>query len=403
MTDVFRTPIGDMRVIEVFLYYDGPKLFSCKDRTGQKYFAILIDESEDGDRWFLIPVSDTRLERVRTGETGLRECVRYPENDWLWDVFIPFDGSKGDASLRYADTLQEHELPGPEATLSLPPRIHGEIQHRNDVEEEAVQSRRDILDITLSTPFDSHKLEVDYLAQVLLRVQSLLFSLATPRLADRGPIPKHVRESNTLMFAGSFVGSVGIRLETKGHATLLDTPAERGLELFMRLLETGGERAQLSRLLPSLSPRAVARYRSLLTMLHVGQLGLKAEWGSPFKGKRSAKLSHEQVRSALAVLEQDGDDMSQVLKVRGSLISVTSDATRRRYLFEFVSMDGDRFKGNLSPQLTNVRFNVPAYDVVAWIEELIELNPATGEEKVTYTLIGLRGMDFEVGEFPPEF
>jgi len=32
----FRTPIGDMRVIEVFLYYDGPKLFSCKDRTGQK-------------------------------------------------------------------------------------------------------------------------------------------------------------------------------------------------------------------------------------------------------------------------------------------------------------------------------------------------------------------------------
>ncbi|PTQ51373.1 MAG: hypothetical protein HSCHL_1344 [Hydrogenibacillus schlegelii] len=41
--------------------------------------------------------------------------------------------------------------------------------------------------------------------------------------------------------------------------------------------------------------------------------------------------------------------------------------------------------------------------MVAWIEELIELNPATGEEKVTYTLIGLRGMDFEVGEFPPEF
>ena len=138
----FRTPIGDMRVIEVFLYYDGPKLFSCKDRTGQKYIAMLVDESEDGDRWFLVPVSDTRLERVRTGELGLRECVRYPENDWLWDVFIPYDGSKGDARLKYASTLQEHELPVPGAALSLPPRLHGETQHRNDMEKTVDEQER---------------------------------------------------------------------------------------------------------------------------------------------------------------------------------------------------------------------------------------------------------------------
>lgn len=119
MTNIFCTPIGDMHVIEVFLHYDGPKLFSCQDRTGtgQKYLVLLVDESETGDRWFLIPVSDDRLERIRAGETGLRECVQYPENGLLWDVFIPLDGSKGYARLRHAGTLQEHELPGPAAVL----------------------------------------------------------------------------------------------------------------------------------------------------------------------------------------------------------------------------------------------------------------------------------------------
>lgn len=118
MTGVFHTPAGNMRVLNVLLYYDGPALFSCEDPSGQKYIVFLVEETEEGERWFLVPVSNARLERIRAGELGLRECVQNPEGGFLLDVFVSLDGSRGGVRIRDASTLQEHELPGPQAVLS---------------------------------------------------------------------------------------------------------------------------------------------------------------------------------------------------------------------------------------------------------------------------------------------
>jgi len=118
VTGVFHTPAGNMRVLNVLLYYDGPALFSCEDLTGQKYVAFLVEESDEGDRWFLVPISNGRLEQIRAGKLGLRECVQHPEDGFLLDVFVSPDGSEGGVHVRDASTLQDHELPGPQVVLS---------------------------------------------------------------------------------------------------------------------------------------------------------------------------------------------------------------------------------------------------------------------------------------------
>jgi hypothetical protein len=48
------TPIGDLKIKEVLLYLDGPKIFYCSDEKGTLYLAYFIDELDDYDEWFFV-------------------------------------------------------------------------------------------------------------------------------------------------------------------------------------------------------------------------------------------------------------------------------------------------------------------------------------------------------------
>lgn len=117
---LFTVPVlGPLELVEMFVYYDVPQVFVCRDPGGHIYIAHLVDDTAHRTRWFLVPVSAERLDQVRQGTVALRASVQTPEEGWLWVIEVGPDPSFGRAHQRLAETLSDRELPGP--TLRINP------------------------------------------------------------------------------------------------------------------------------------------------------------------------------------------------------------------------------------------------------------------------------------------
>lgn len=100
------------------------------------------------------------------------------------------------------------------------------------------------------------------------------------------------------------------------------------------------------------------------------------------------------------VLEMEVDNMTQTYNIYGNLVGVLSDKEKERSSFEFISDEGVRYRGVLSPNLLarvgdKFWFKTPANNVEATIEETIEINPYTKEDKVYYKLVNISGINVD--------
>lgn len=388
----FVTPLGTMSVIEYFLFVDRPYIFSCADKTNSKYVVHLVDDDEFCEKWFLIPSSDLRVEFVRTGKISLRDSLLLAEQGWIWEITTPFDESKGKAEIRYCDELGENDLPAKEAVLNLPERRLPSLDL--DAAIDAEQTCREIFLLHLNDGHHSQTIPANDLGLILLRSQGMLETLAHKEAATKGRIPASIKEGVTMFYAGNFAASVGIRLEAK-HNGLVPTSVHDALNILMDLIEAGSSKEDLLAILKDLQSRAIARYRFFLQALEQANISFKAEWGSPFREKRVASLSIKDIRSAIGIMDLEGEDTVQKLELTGDLNLIGVLTNKKRSSFEFVSIEGETYKGTLSDDLLDqvargVFFKVPAYNVIAEIEETIEINPATSEEKLSYALLSIK-------------
>lgn len=390
----FVTPLGIMSVIEHFLFYDRPYIFLCVDKTNSKYVVHLVDDDEFCEKWFLIPSTELRVEFVRTGKISLRDSLLLAEQGWIWEITTPFDDSKGTANIRYCNELAEHDLPAKDVVLNLPERRLPVLDL--DVARDAEQAFRDVFLLYLNDGHHSQTISANDLGLILLRSQGILETLAHKDVATRGRIPATTKEGVTMYYAGNFAASVGIRLEAKYNG-LVPTSVHDALSTLMDLIEAGAIKENLLAILKKLQSRSIVRYRFFLQALEQANISFKAEWGSPFREKRVASLSIQDIRSAIGIMNLEGEDTVQNLELIGDLrlIGVQTNKNKKRSSFEFVSIEGEVYKGTLSDDLlekvaSGIFFKVPTYNVIAAIEENIEINPATSEEKISYSLLNIK-------------
>lgn len=83
--NIAETPIGSLAVKEVFLSYDGPKLFSCESLSGQSFVALSVEIIDEAERWFFAPASLPGLLSLRSGKVPLREAFLNPADGWIWE------------------------------------------------------------------------------------------------------------------------------------------------------------------------------------------------------------------------------------------------------------------------------------------------------------------------------
>lgn len=114
------TPLGRLKVLEVYHYFDGPRLFACANVSGQKFLVFWLGDEDGADKWLYVPVSDTRLREVRSGAISLRRACKDPEDGFVWVVETPFqpNGKAGPTAFDPSELPDEY-LPADDSFLSL--------------------------------------------------------------------------------------------------------------------------------------------------------------------------------------------------------------------------------------------------------------------------------------------
>ncbi|AZR72481.1 hypothetical protein BBF96_03250 [Anoxybacter fermentans] len=374
--------IGKLKILEIYEYYDGPRLFSCESISGQKYLAVWIDFDEDSERWLYVPVSNHRLSSVKRGLISLYEAFNCPEDGWLWDVKTFFHDQSNIVTQITPNQLSKEDLPDEDAFLNIQDKTLPDLSEDPCVF--ATRTRRDVIDLSL-TGDSVHLNEIDtgVLGAILLNLQTLIHSLAYKSGGIRGRIPKNIKEATILKTVAVFEGSFGVRLVSKHSANLFNkTPVSEPLEKLMNLLSAKGDREKLSSLMKSLSLKSKIKFRQLLKALKDGNTEIKTIWGSPDLKSNAVSLTIEDINKALEVFELDEKEMTEINSYQGKLVGINMN----KYSFEFITVDEERIVGELSEDLYKNVFEVPMFAEVK-IKEIYEFNYVTQEEKITSILL----------------
>lgn len=71
------------QILETFVFYDRPLLYSCKDKDGTLYLALLTDETDDFDTFLYVLMSEERFNELRAGKHGIQDAFAQAESSVL--------------------------------------------------------------------------------------------------------------------------------------------------------------------------------------------------------------------------------------------------------------------------------------------------------------------------------
>ena len=92
MADILNIPgLGKLEIVETYVYYDQPVLFSCKNAAGHLYLVLAADENDQYETWLYAAVSVERLNHIRSGAIDLHDAFADSEDGFLLQVMVPYD------------------------------------------------------------------------------------------------------------------------------------------------------------------------------------------------------------------------------------------------------------------------------------------------------------------------
>lgn len=384
------TLLGDLEINEVFVDYDGPRLFTCRSRTEQTYLAGWAEEGDDRDLWLFVPMSVGRLTAVRSGALFLRDAYLRPEG-FLYLASLPHGGDLPDSVIAIRPTDVTHSwLPAPDFTLDLETPTATAALTADELHRLALQEGRTRLDVQVHLP-DYFRTEAPTrkTGEVLIALQGVLENFGALEMHEQPPqagaLPEDVTRalaSNVVaLSAASFV--VGIA-STGGQDIFGDSPFSRAVERLVSIAGNSIDDETVSQDVHDLKPRGARSYSRLIRELAdtKGDVALNA--GSPGFGLRTAKLSAEKLNRLREIL--DSAIAEEPVQIRARMILVAADSERMRFGLRDIESEA-LYQGKVAAaaasQLSRATIH-DEYDVVLTEESFAE--SATGELKFTYTL-----------------
>lgn len=383
------TNLGELRLRDVYEYYDGPRLFSCEDLTDQLFLAISVEDTEDISRWLYCPISQRRLSGLEQGKIDLRTIFSDAETGHLHQVVTSPD--RDSATMISTSMLEESDLPLPSEYLNYTEQHVDTLAPVAPVH--ARQSRRETLRLSLSPRHAiGNEAPSRLVGQVLVYVQELVSAIGQTLLSTpttRGRLPPEVLEATELQAVTAFAGSYGIELASAQTSDLFGESAlARTLHRLDELVEADDDLENLTRLLEQLRPRVASKYTRLISLLDDATSGITVDWGSVRQDWGSFRiLKPEQVsRISMALAMTEAAESSEYL-VTGVLVGLN---TRTRSFELRARSDGHRVSGRLDSSRieSDEEFTINGlYE--AKIRETIEVSGLTGEESITRQLLEL--------------
>ncbi|USR62776.1 hypothetical protein NFJ01_10575 [Lelliottia amnigena] len=83
--------LGKLRLVNIYEYYQVPRLFSVENEVGSFYAIYWIGDDHNYDNWFVIPISKLRLNRLENRNIDIRDLLVNQEQGNFFCVRKPYD------------------------------------------------------------------------------------------------------------------------------------------------------------------------------------------------------------------------------------------------------------------------------------------------------------------------
>jgi hypothetical protein len=388
------TLLGELKLVETYFEYDGPRIFSCISLTDQLYLALWVNEGDTGDDWLYVPVSHARLNMIRSGGLSLRNAIQLAEG-MAYSVFLPYDDGEIDTARPLApSSIPEVWLPQPDASVEIPTHTLPLAEPQHVIEMKALQESRTRLRLRVKVP-DSFRSEAPAgsIGKILVMTQSVYdnfgYSLQNDSPSPVGRIPADISSRTAVSVVGASAASFVLELASNelddlfGESLFADVTRR-----LLELLDLNLEYAELANRLVEIKPRAAKSFRKLVEKFAEtgGDVTVAAAGSSIAYSERY--LPADRLQSYLASLSRLVPD-EEVASIRGRMRLFKVDTERRTFGVrnELVDPPID-YEGAIDdlawPQASHATVQ-ENYDVL--ITGVTVLDEAVGEKKTTYRLV----------------
>ncbi|KHL95881.1 hypothetical protein QW71_09745 [Paenibacillus sp. IHB B 3415] len=420
--DIISTPLGDLFIINILLFIDEPKIFTCKDENDFFYLAYFIDEHDEHDEWFFVEISDKRSREIGSGKISIKQVIMKPETQWVWKAFLAYDeDSNSTVKKIHASQIDENDLPEKDINVNLnpiqvdtdtsgrhmskaekPKGINEQLStyridtyptelpdRKNRTVEESVATGRDVLDLSLKINNNfSAELDLGILGTTLSTTQELLY-LLDDSWTGRNKAPEKVRKRNALNVTTLFAASFGIRIKSQTYANDEGfTETSGNLERFLDLINSSKNTDLLEMKLKMLKPKAGLLFKELLKIFNEHQIEPKIELANPNSKYQETKLTSIQIYRAVSTINYIPEEQSEVLEVQGTLVGLALLSRK----FEFKTDSGEHFSGKIITELDQDRYQLPIRVSAKFLMKS-SIKSLNGKQKVSYELLEMLNIE----------
>ncbi len=83
-----KNTLQNLKPLEVFDYFDGPRFYSCISKSGQLYLVFWVDETETTSSWLYVQISHDRYSVFKIGNIAIKDTFLYSEEGYVFLVTV---------------------------------------------------------------------------------------------------------------------------------------------------------------------------------------------------------------------------------------------------------------------------------------------------------------------------
>ena len=386
--------LGAHKIIESYVAYDDPTLFSCQDYASHLYL-VTVGENDIYKTWLRVGISDERFNLIRSGGIELRSAFTDAGYGTLFLIRMPHDDPTEPApEIIRSNQIPEDVLPLPGERLVLKTDT---LPALRNPEELALSTNREILNLTLNfpgvfrteAPINSLGKILTGLQRVINRIGTTFYKTGSERKSEY--IKKQMGISLLEVGAGSF----DIQLASTELVDLFkSSDLGNAFDEFIKLFQAGSKQDQLKPLMEQFGPKVAKDYTDFLKPLSASVVDTKFTWISPHPDRGgTAQLSQTQMIKAIDILEKIQEETLETIKIHGTLVGISL----RSKSFEIETSDDnlyekDFFKGKITDEAIEtgtVKNATVSQSYIAEIQGFAEIGETKDETIIKFRLLSL--------------
>lgn len=318
-----RTVLGTLDLEEVFLDYEGPKLFSARNATGQRYFVVAVDEDDHHLIYVYVAISAERYLAVRSGLLTLRAVLTEPEGD-MFVVRSNYSAQTHDVQTIAPERLPDAWLPDTDALLRVPTHTQTVFDPQKLTERAGIE-QRSLVALRLERP-DLVRTEypLSDLKDLLRDVQETVYAIAAEiegRPTAAGMIPARITQESELSLVDLQAASfVVVLAPTLGGQMVEYSLAGAASDQLVSLIASAEDDDTLRASVSRLHERAFSKFRGLLADIADTTTRVNVYLAKPNGDLRETTMSAQQANRGLAIMSEVSTDEEFVNIERAILI-----------------------------------------------------------------------------------